>query len=222
MKMLLCFILMGATAAVVAQDGGSDRRSRSNWNRDRSGATRTETATSGAAGENQPEYVVISERNIFLRDRPRPRGNSGPTTRRADDRTPLTPEQSFALRGVVFEEDQYLAYFENIPEASVQQVSIGGELAGQRIVDIDMDAVELEKDGNTFWIEVGQDLTGNRAQSARPSGGFARTGSSSPAPTASNAPGSAAPPALPSEGETEGMSIEERMRLRAQQLRGGR
>src|SRR5262249_51648370 len=134
MKKVISLLLMGVTLTALAQDNGNnDRRNRDRGNNnsrgersERSGST-TQPASRGAGYE--AEYTVLSDRNIFLRERVRPRGSNGPTTRRTNEAAPLTPEQSFALRGVVFEDDEIHAYFENIPESSIQRVAIGEELS---------------------------------------------------------------------------------------------
>lgn len=156
------------------------------------------------------EYGVISERNMFVKDRVRGRGDgegssTQPTTRPTE--APLTPEESYILRGVVYENDAFLAYFENLNTSRIEAVSIGSELAQVRIVDIALDAVELNKDGQTQWISIGRDLRGSPARA------YSATAGTGAAPATGTAPSTADPGTL---------SLEERLRQRRLQERGGR
>jgi hypothetical protein len=168
-----------------------------------------ETASRDSAARSpsySDRYSILSERNIFLRDRRR--HVAAPTTRAAQ---PRTPEQSYALTGVVYEpfDDKAYAFFEQIPSGSVLRLEVGDTLAHGRIVGIGLDAVAYESNGKQVFVDVGCDLTGARAVMA---------GASRPAlGGSSSAPTSSAPPIDPN---NPNLTLEQRMRLRAQQERG--
>jgi len=167
------------------------------------------SASSPRGGYNE-QFGVISERNMFVKDRVRGRGDgatSRPSTTQSAQ-SPLTPEESFILRGVVYENDAFTAYFENLGTSRIQAVNAGAELANTRIAEIALDAVMLERNGQTQWIVIGRDLSGNLARQATP-----------PA-TGPGIIGTTSTPSTPSDPAT--LSIEERLRQRRQQERGGR
>jgi hypothetical protein len=145
-------------------------------------------------------YGVIAQRNIFLRERTRPRDHSrdggSATTRRAV--TPLTPEQAYVLRGIVLEENDLRAYFEDKRTGEVTRVATGAGLAQGRVAEIQIDAVRFQNAGQLVWVEIGHDLTGSQS-----AGG----------------PAVAAPSIAPAAAGTDPslMSVEERMRQRRQQ-----
>ena len=154
-------------------------------------------------------YGVLIDNNIFLRERGRSAGPSSPprepTTRPAT--TAPSEEQSFALLGVVFEGDDFRAYFESLRDAAVVRVEPGDALARGRVVEMQPDAVAYESDGRVIWIEVGQDLTGSLSRSA----------------SATQPAGSATQPAsTQASGDPATQSIEERMRQRRRQFMNGR
>ena len=160
----------------------------------------------GASSDSyRDQFGVISERNMFVKDRVRGRGEGAstqPSTRPTE--APLTPEESYVLRGVVFENDLFTAYFENLATSRIEAVNVGAELAQMRIADVALDAVELEKNGQTQWIAIGRDLRGDPARQTKLSG----------ATTAPAGPATATDPAT--------LSVEERLRQRRLQERGGR
>lgn len=116
-------------------------------------------------------YGSIVENNIFLRDRGRSSspGPSGPTSRPAP--APLAPEQALMLTGIVLEDGEYRAYFENLTGGSPLRVTPGDPIARGTVADIALNAVAYRgEDGTIQWVEIGQDLTGAEALvSARPS-----------------------------------------------------
>ncbi|HEX8339927.1 MAG TPA: hypothetical protein VF624_03365 [Tepidisphaeraceae bacterium] len=166
-------------------------------------------------------YGVIAQRNIFLRDRVRPRDNSREnTTTRSTQPAPLTPEQAFVLRGIVLEEGDLRAYFEDKRTGAVTRIATGATLAEGRVAEIGIDAVRFQNDGALTWVEIGHDLTGSRSASTPTgTGGSTSSGGSSAATPAAPGGGAAAPGgAAPTDPSL--LSIEERMRLR--RLQSGR
>src|SRR5688572_25764016 len=65
-------------------------------------------------------YTVLSERNIFLKDRTQP--STRPTA--SPRPSPSDPERTNVLRGVVVEEDGYRAYVENNSIGTVSRLAV--------------------------------------------------------------------------------------------------
>lgn len=157
------------------------------------------------SGSYQDQYGLLSERNMFNRDRPRPRvrDNSRPISR-PDTTSPQAVERAIVLRGVAIEDNELHAYLENSRTGQRFRVAPGDTLASGRVAEIAIDAVAYEVDGRTAWIEIGQNLSGIRNAETPPvvSGSSAIPGTepSTPSPSAS--------------------SLEERMKQRRLQQRG--
>ncbi len=166
--------------------------------------------------EFDEKYGVISERNIFLRERSKPREpTTRETTRPTTVSAPESPEKQIILRGVVIEDNEFRAYFEKVG-GGMLRVAPGEALAMGTLAEIVIDAVAYEQSGHIKWIEIGQNLEGTRqkvispvlvapttAQTATP-GASAEVGTSGATPPASGG----------------SLSVEERMRLR--KLNGGK
>jgi hypothetical protein len=148
-------------------------------------------------------YDVIAQRNIFLRERSRPRDptNDSTASSRPSEAAPLTPEQAYVLRGIVLEESDLRAYFEDKRTGEVTRVATGAILGEGQVTEIQIDSVRFQNAGQWTWVEIGHDLTGAR------SGGGA--GGPASGPTAS--------PVIPGTSDPALMSVEERMRQRRQQ-----
>jgi hypothetical protein len=148
------------------------------------------------------QYNVVIDNNIFLRERGR---TYSPPVRREPDTQPATApapgeEQTYALRGVVFEGDDLRAYFENLGDNTIVRVEPGDAIARGRVIEISVDAVAYESGGELTWIEIGHDLTGTaRVAATQPSG-----------------VGGATQPA--SGGDPRTQSVEEMMRQRRQRF----
>lgn len=154
-------------------------------------------------------YGVLSDRNIFLRERGRSsRDRNEPSSRPAGP--PRSPEQSFVLTGIVFEGDEFYAYLEN-ESGSTQTLRVGDPVARGVISQIQIDAIEYDSGGRRGWVEIGRRLTG---EVAGPRGG---AGSSS----GSDATSQPSPGPLPNPNDPN-LTIEQRMRLRrAQEMNRG-
>lgn len=164
-------------------------------------------------GSDLPEeYQVIASRNMFLRERQRPREPSTqPVVTRPIETPPDIPEKRFVLRGVVLEEEGIRAYFEN-GSGQIIKISPGDPIATGHVSQIMIDTVAyMMPDGEVRQIEIGQNLEGMRVSA--PINRASSTGSTS-ASTSGTGSGNTA-----SGGETGNLSLEERMRLRRQQGR---
>ncbi len=179
------------------------------------GAVEAATQPSSASPSFTSRYGVIVEGNMFLRDRRRAVEvrPTGPSSRPAPP--PALPERSLVLTGIVVEQGEIRAYFEDLSKLSIVRVVPGDAIARGHVSMIMIDALEYEHEGNTIWIEVGQDLLGEArtAAIAGSSGTPRSTGADevdqSEAGAAAVQPGETVDPAT--------LSIAERLRLRRQQ-----
>jgi hypothetical protein len=196
-------------------------------------ADSTTTPPSPAKPQNYRErYAVLSERNIFLKDR---RIRSGPSTSRSNFDRPAAPppEATYVLTGVVLEEGQYRAYVED-SNGKINRLGVGDAVARGHIADIDISAMAYESNGQVVWVNVGYDLRGrpweaptaasyiNRAGPGGGGGGGnpnagGAGGNGGPGGGNGNGNGNApaaavAPPPL--DPNTAGLSMEERLKLR--------
>jgi hypothetical protein len=112
------------------------------------------TAHAQRAESYTSRYGVLSERNIFLKDRYHPTSRPAPSTQSS----PRDPERSLRLAGVVAEEDGYRAYIENSSIGTIARLAVGDAIARGKITAIDIDAVAYESNGRTTWIEIGNDF----------------------------------------------------------------
>ncbi|HMO25042.1 MAG TPA: hypothetical protein PKB10_02125 [Tepidisphaeraceae bacterium] len=170
------------------------------------------------------EYGVLSEQNMFHRERRRP---SPPSTRPTTTTPPAAPERAFVLVGVVFEDGQVRAYIEDGNTGSIRRLTAGEAIARGTIAAIEIDAVAYEHNGDVRWIELGHDFTGALPQgvSAGPSpppAPAASGGANGTASTPAGAGGSTPAPAAGVDPNEPGISVEERMRRRRAAQQGGR
>jgi hypothetical protein len=141
---------------------------------------------------------------------------------------------SFVLTGVVLEEGLYRAYIEDSNASRILRLTVGDAVARGHIVDIDINAIAYEANGQTKWVGLGCDLTGNPVNLIASSGGGSsgggeergrsdrggdrgdgNRGNTGGGPTSQPSLGVPAPP-LP-DGAGANLSLEERMRLRRSQ-----
>ncbi|MBC7782943.1 MAG: hypothetical protein H7144_03815, partial [Burkholderiales bacterium] len=110
------------------------------------------------------KYGVLSDKNIFLKDRPRPRPPSTARTERTE--RPPVPEEPlenrFILRGVVIEDSELRAYVENTRTNFISRLVPGDSIARGHVLEIGIDAIRYEQDGRIKWVEIGHNLAGAR------------------------------------------------------------
>jgi hypothetical protein len=166
-------------------------------------STRSESRGGGSVGGVFAEqYSIITERNIFLRDR---RSRETQQDWRSRTTAPRTPEQTYVLTGVVFEDDEFHAFMEDVTRRTIQKLTVGTPIARGRIAAIDIDAVAYESNGQVTWVNVGSNLTGTSVGSVSEErvnaalfGGAGAAAPGAPLPDANN----------------PNLTVEERMRLR--------
>jgi hypothetical protein len=180
-----------------------------------------------AADEKKPEiqrpdfnstYGVLSERNMFLRERQAPRPPRTNTQPRVDTNSTQARERATVLRGVTIEDNELHAYLENTRNNEVIRVAPGDALVNGHVAEIAIDAIAYNADGRTTWVEIGRNLSGGRESLSPPvvDSGPATTGPAGPA-----ASGGATPP-VPNNVKPEGMSMEDWLKARRAQQRGGK
>jgi hypothetical protein len=190
------------------------------------------------------DYRVLSERNMFLRNRARPpSSHHAPTAAPAAD----TGDGRIVLTGIIQQGEDYVAFFEDTRTGKTTLAQVGALLGRGQLVTITMDAVHYACAGNTLKIAIGSTLTGAAASPGRaaaptstaatappaapaaptPATAATATGAApgatpaAPAPaTASTTPPAAAPPQAAPSGDTKDSgtaAILERMRQRREQ-----
>jgi hypothetical protein len=213
----LLIVVMTCSAWAQRQRGNNDERNgRNSSNEERGGRNFSRWGNSGGDNNNSgrsgsrnggsgfnDQYGIITERNIFLRDR-RSRDDERP---RGGNRVVLTPEQTFVLTGVVLEDDEYHAYLEDVTRRTIQKMTVGTSIARGTIAAIDIDAIAYESNGKVTWINVGSNLTGSAVGSVSDERVNAALWSGSS--TTAAAPGTPLPDA-----NNPNLTMEERMRLR--------
>jgi len=142
-------------------------------------------------------YRVLSERNMFMRNRARPW--SGRLTSRVSVATaPGTSDDRFVLTGIIQQGEDYVAFFEDPRAGKTTSLRLGDLIGRGQLTSITLDAVEYAYDGSTTKIAVGRNLAGASVSVARPTTIVTAT-SAPPAAslTAPAAPATAAAPTAP-------------------------
>jgi hypothetical protein len=159
-------------------------------------------ALPGAQPARLEDYRVLSERNMFLRNRARPpSSHPAPTAAPAAD----TGDGHIVLTGIIQQGEDYVAFFEDTRTGKTTLAQVGALLGRGQLVTIMMDAVHYTCAGNTVKIAIGSTLSGAAASLPKPA---APTGTAATAPpaapaaptpaTVTQATGAAtAPPAAP-------------------------
>jgi len=131
-------------------------------------------------------YAILGQRNIFLKDRSRgsrngSNGNGSSTQSSSTQPTRRSPEETLLLRGIVIEQGEVRAYFEDIANSRMLRVAQGESIARGRITSIGLDAVDYETPaasgaggtgsgaGHRTFVAIGHDLTGKVSEYDLPS-----------------------------------------------------
>jgi len=100
-------------------------------------------------------YKVITENNVFLRNRSRP------VARTAESAAAVRrPRLALVLTGIVRQGEEYIAFLEDTRAGTTSRVRANEALAEGRIVKIALDHLEFEKEGKTTKVELGEELDG--------------------------------------------------------------
>jgi hypothetical protein len=186
-------------------------------------AANSSAPTSAPTRLNYSDYSVVAEKNIFLRDRSRgvrdasSRPSSSSTTQHVK-----AIEETLVLTGIVFEDGEFHAYVEDTSADKVLKLAPGDNVGHGRVGQIEIDALLYQTNTKPpLWVEIGSDFTGKEysafaandpyASSSSGSDSFNLTGSNS------SSGKSASQPAI--NPNDPNLTVEQRMRLRAQQQR---
>jgi len=104
---------------------------------------------------------------------------------------PGKPEAAIALRGIVFDDNDFVLFLEDTAAHRTMQLRLGDPLAGGKVGRISLDEFGFEADGTVTQVRVGQNLLGMTLPSVAPT-----------APT--TAPGPAGPPGPSPEAQPPG------------------
>jgi hypothetical protein len=129
------------------------------------------------------KYRVLSERNIFLRNRAKP-----PSSRFAPSAAAAAAARSghdrVVLTGIIQQGGDYVAFLEDTRTGKTSMVQVGDPVAAGRLAAITLDAVEYACDGNTTRIPIGCNLTGTVASLPKPATAASATAAPAPTPAA--------------------------------------
>lgn len=158
--------------------------------------------------EQWAKYDIISKRNMFSRQRVpiRQRDDTPPPPRVVPN-----PESYFLLKGVVQENNQFIAFVEDKQTGSILRLHQGDRVARGTIKSLTLDGIEYELADKTTPVSMGFDLEGRHgAVTAGDLAGYTPT-------AAFAAPGATpGPQAAPSVDEAE--MIKKLMEQRSKQL----
>ncbi|MBE3099614.1 MAG: hypothetical protein IMZ55_19110 [Acidobacteria bacterium] len=142
-------------------------------------------ALPGAQPAQMEDYRVLSERNMFLRNRARPpASHAAPAPPRAAPAD--TGDDRIVLTGIIQQGEDYLAFFEDTRTGKTTTLQAGDPLGRGQLAAIEIDAVYYTCDGNSTKVAIGSNLTGAAASLPKPA---------APTSTAATAPRAA--PAAP-------------------------
>jgi hypothetical protein len=119
---------------------------------------RSAPSTPTARPDPWQKYEIILSRNIFSRQRApvRPRDE-----RREPEKVVVpNPESYFLLKGVVQENDTFIAFVENTQGGGVLRLHAGDRVARGTIKALSLDSIEYELESQTITIKLGYDLEG--------------------------------------------------------------
>jgi len=156
-------------------------------------------------GEQWAKYNLIVDRNMFSRTR------QGPQSERAvDDRPKVAPnpESYFLLKGVVQEDNHFIAFVEDKRTGSVLRLREGDTVARGLVKSLTLDGLQYQFQDKATTVTLGSDLEGG---SGALTAGDLASFSATAAPAASST-GTAAPSA------DEAEIIKRLMEQRQQQL----
>ena len=148
-------------------------------------------------------YQILTDRNIFLRNRTRPQSRT-PTTNQSgsSSRSARRPEQSYTLTGIILEEGRRIAFIENATTGTTERLAVGAPIARGKITDVGFNYLEFESaTGERTKVEIGTTLAGSTQGSA----------------VASTQPAAAEESSAPIDLNNPNLSAADRLKLRRQQ-----
>lgn len=115
--------------------------------------------SAGQEGDAQfwDNYRVLVEQNIFSRQR-------GRALRRDEEKPRERPapalESYFVLRGVVRQNEEYVAFLEDTRMGETVRARAGDGIARGRVKSLTLDNIEFEMDANSITVGIGDSLQG--------------------------------------------------------------
>jgi len=140
-------------------------------------------------GEQWAKYSIILDRNMFSRQRVKPVPPGEVVQERP--RVMPNPESYFLLKGVVQEDNQFIAFVEDKRTSSVLRLREGDTVARGMVKSLNLDGLQYQFQDKAIRVSLGSDLEGG---SGALTAGDLASFSATAAPAASSA-GSAAPSA---------------------------
>lgn len=133
-------------------------------------------------------FGIILKRNIFSRSRmpysERPAVQEAPRVTR-------NPEAYYMLKGVVQEDDQFIAFIEDTQSGTVLRLKQGDPVARGAIKTVTLDGIEYQMEDKTTVVRLGLDLEGGYgAMTASQMVDLVTSSPSTPAPSSTPAPAS--------------------------------
>ena len=151
----LLVIVVGLALVPWPATGYGQRSSR------RQSSARSVSVDPNAAGQQDSwgSFSVILQRNIFSRQRMPVRQR----TQAEEVRTPVVtrnPESYYVLKGVVQENDDFIAFIEDTQGGTVLRLRRGDPVARGTIKTLTLDGLEYLREDKTTVVQMGRDLEG--------------------------------------------------------------
>ena len=109
-------------------------------------------------GEQWAKYSIILDRNMFSRQRVKPLPPGAVVKERP--RVMPNPESYFLLKGVVQENNQFIAFVEDKRTGSVLRLRQGDTVARGLVKSLNLDGLEYQFQDKTIPVTMGSDLEG--------------------------------------------------------------
>jgi hypothetical protein len=180
----------------------------------RGGAAQAPPAAGARPEDFSGRYGILSEKNIFVRNRP--------ATRRGAQRSsssPRRPEEMMVLTGIALQEGRHVAFIENTATRSTQRLVTGDTILGGKVAAIDFGGLHFEAGDRQTRIAVGRNFLGAVAATA-PVASASATTAAAGSPATAPAGNSGAASAAGEPADDAGLSAEERMKRKRQRQLG--
>jgi hypothetical protein len=136
------------------------------------------SATPTPTGTTWQSYRVLSDRNIFMRNRGRQTRDRAPRP----TPPPENPDERIVLTGIIQQGADYVAFFEDSRSRKTTTLQAGAAVGRGKLASIALDAVKYAYNGTTTTVTIGDNLTG-RATALTPVPSPSAVPSTTPTPT---------------------------------------
>ena len=110
----------------------------------------------GSSTSSYDRYRVLTERNIFSRDR----GQRREAAPKITQPTPPSPERCIVLKGIAQQGQDLVAFLEDTRTGVTTRARTGDSVARGRLKNITLDRVEYELEERVTAARIGEGLTG--------------------------------------------------------------